>query len=62
MITQKQYLLRKIDATRFYDSDAFYLSLADSLAEAFEVHYKKKVSDSAQMSLISQEVALNLVG
>ena len=36
MITQKQYLLRKIDSRRFYDSDAYYLSLADSLSEAYE--------------------------
>lgn len=61
MITQKQYLLRKIDPRRFYDSDAYYLSLADSLSEAYE-SAGHPFTDREHAAQAGQEVALNLVG
>lgn len=61
MITQKQYLLRKIDPRRFYDSDAYYLSLADSLAEAYQAAGHPFVDDE-HADQAGQETALNLVG
>lgn len=61
MITQKQYLQRKIDATRFYDSDAFYLSLAYAICEAWEADTTHPFADR-DSQIVRQEVALNLTG
>lgn len=61
MITQKQYLLRKIDPKRFYDSDVFYLSLADTLSQAYAAAGHPFVGKE-HANGAGQEIALNLVG
>lgn len=61
MITQKQYLQRKIDASRFYDSDAFYMGLAEALCEKWEADTSYPLGGHENQAA-RQEVVLNLVG
>lgn len=58
MITQKQYLQRKIDATHFYPTDGFYLDMANELCTEWE---EMKIFNELP-EVVRQEVVLNIVG